>query len=214
MKGLINAGFEDFWQVYPRKTDRKKAEVAFNRLSDKDKFNAIQGAKYHRQQNPQWRNPKLIPHPTTFLNGARWADEVVIDIKDKIVEDQAKSPVDMVWSAMTQLYGNTWINKFGESPTEIWRKMLRNISVDRIKRGLKMTADNNLEFPPSLPTFISYCSRTFEEQYPPALPNTIKTDRTTALKNLALIQEAIKRSGSIDDVKQALLEHNKLIGKS
>lgn len=178
--------FDAFWQAYPRKTGGKpKAEIKFNSLSDVDKHNAIVGARYHAENNPQWRNPTLIPHATTFLNQSRWLDEIVEDkdAKARVAEEQNKTPAHMVWSAMTQMYGEAWIKRHGERPTEIWHKMLKGMSMDRLKRGLRATLESGSEFPPSLPRFIECCAKRFDEIYPTALPKP-KGDKELAFKAL------------------------------
>ena len=183
---MLDISFKRFWELYPRKQDKKKAEVSFEKLNDVDKFNAIQGAQHHAANNPQWRNPKLIPMPTTFLNGARWQDEIVLDTKEEIVKNQGESPATMVWSAMTQLYGEPWIKKYGEQPNEVWRKFLAEMPVHRIKRGLRRCVDEGSDFPPSFPKFAEYCSPTFGEQTEqPRLPAAPRDEE----KALAAIEE-------------------------
>lgn len=155
----LNVRFVTFWDVYPRKQNKKGAEKAFEKLKDVDKWNAIQGAAYQAVNNPQWKNPAYIPLPTTYLNQRRWEDEVAPDkdAKTRVVERQDKSPAHTVWSAMTQMYGDAWVKKHGEEPTEIWRKLLSTMSEEQIKKGLRATFDSGNEFPPSLPRFAEYC---------------------------------------------------------
>ena len=181
---MIDASFGTFWEHYPRKAGKPKAEAAFNRLSKADKFNAIQGAMYQTQNNPQWRDQSLIPHPSTFINQRRWEDQIAVGAKDRIIKEQGDSPANMVWSAMTQMYGQTWINKFGESPNPVWRKQLENISIERIRRGLSRIRDEGLEHPPPLPKFVEMCARTFDEIYPPALPRP-RSDEKLAIESIA-----------------------------
>jgi hypothetical protein len=186
MNEIFNISFEAFWEIYPRKTGGKpNAERKFNSLSDADKYNAIAGAKHHRDNNPQWRNKALIPHATTYLNQSRWLDEIVEEktAKDRVVENHDGSNVDLVWSAMAQMYGDSWIKRHGEKPPEIWQKMLKNLPIARLKRGLRAALDAHSDFPPSLPKFMEYCAPSFEEQYPTALPKP-KGDRLKALESL------------------------------
>lgn len=189
----IQVDFESFWSVYPRRHNKKAALKAFDKLSDVDKFNCITGAKYQASNNPQWKDSSLIPLPTTFINNARWEDEIVQaqTQQERIVENGSESPAHTVWSAMTQMYGNQWVGKFGERPNELWRKMLKDIPVERLKRGLRRSLEASKEFPPSLPKFLEYCSKSFEEQYPTALPRAAVTDKETALSHLKSIQEIL-----------------------
>ena len=158
---LTDPTFELFWREYPRKTEKANAEKSFGRLSKADKVAAIQGAAYHAQSNPQWRNPKLIPHGTTFLNRKRWLDEIVEDrdAKERVHSTVQTGHAWIVWKAMTQMFGAPWINRHGESPQPVWVTQLSKIPEDKIKKGLRECADSGAEFPPALPAFLAMCRR-------------------------------------------------------
>jgi hypothetical protein len=164
--------FEGFWSIYPRKTNKAKAKISFNRLSAKDKHNCLIGAKHHADHNSQWKDPSKIPHATTFINGKRWEDEIVEQKSgtDRVQETQTNSPVDMVWSALAQMYPSIFVAKYGEKPLPVWRTQLKDIPLERLQRGLRLTLHSKSEYPPSLPTFIMYCAERFDEQHPTALP--------------------------------------------
>ena len=153
--------FDVFWSHYPRKTDKAKAKVAFERLPADEQFAAIQGAEYHAKCNGQWRNPALVPHGATFLNGKRWQDEVVEDrdAKARVHGSITTGPAMMVWKAMTQMFGKPWIDRHGESPMPVWVTQLSKIPEAQIKKGLRECADSGAEFPPSLPSFLAMCRR-------------------------------------------------------
>lgn len=68
-----NDRFDEFWAAYPRHTDRKRALAAWRRLSVTDRAAALDALPTQRSA---WRDPKFIPHPTTWLNGRRWEDEI------------------------------------------------------------------------------------------------------------------------------------------
>ena len=185
---LTTNTFESFWLIYPRKQGKPLAETGFNKLTDAEKFNAIQATKFQIGNNPQWSNPAFIPMPATFINQKRWLDETVPIDKPatvRVQDNQTDSPAHLVWSAMTQMYGTSWITKHGEHPSPVWRQQLKDISLERLKRGLKRTLDAGSEFPPSLPTFIAACAKTFGEECDSnqvLLPKTVKTDDETAIK--------------------------------
>ncbi len=63
--------FDIFWEGYPRKEDKKKARVTFNRLSDKNKQLAINDSSVRFVSTEK----RFVPIPTTYLNGERWNDE-------------------------------------------------------------------------------------------------------------------------------------------
>lgn len=70
--------FERFWTLYPRKTNRVAAVRAWDKLTpDLNLCRVMSVAIRAQMQTPQWRDgPEHIPHPSTWLNGARWLDEV------------------------------------------------------------------------------------------------------------------------------------------
>jgi len=73
--------FSNFWEQYPKKVSKKKAEEIFNRLvTSKDKEQAvIQGLlKYKKKWFGEKTDIRYIPNPTTWLNQERWADEIII----------------------------------------------------------------------------------------------------------------------------------------
>lgn len=63
--------FEEFWAGYPRKTNKAKARVAFDRLNQKDR----DAAKEALTSYPWSTEQRYIPHATTWLHGRRWEDE-------------------------------------------------------------------------------------------------------------------------------------------
>jgi hypothetical protein len=130
--------------------------------------------------------------PTTILNQRRWEDEIVVHrgAKERVVENQDKSPTELVWSAMTQMYGDQWINKHGERPPEVWRRALNDMPRVRIGRGIRETLRSGSEFPPSLPKFLEYSAATFEELNPPSLPKP-PGDRALALESIEKMKEIL-----------------------
>jgi hypothetical protein len=75
-----NEGFERFWSVYPRKAAKKAAARIFERITNKGEATAaelIEGAeRYARFCHAGGREPRFIKHPTTWLNGGCWSDEI------------------------------------------------------------------------------------------------------------------------------------------
>lgn len=87
-KNLLEHAFEAFWQAYPgeappvgRKTKKPLALEAFRQIITNTHRNHIRGkaedivrgAEIYASKNP---DPKYIPMPTTWLNGAGWQDHV------------------------------------------------------------------------------------------------------------------------------------------
>lgn len=70
---------EAFWRAYPRKTNKKKALDAMRSMIVKNPdiyfwYSVIDDV---RARFSSIDNKKFIPHATTYLNGARWEDEVI-----------------------------------------------------------------------------------------------------------------------------------------
>tara|TARA_Y100000114_G_scaffold74203_1_gene68043 strand:- start:2999 stop:3601 length:603 start_codon:yes stop_codon:yes gene_type:complete len=68
-----NILFEKFWSVYPRKIAKKKAKEIFEKHKDQERI--VEGAIKFASLN-EMTDEKFIPHPTTWLNGERWNDEM------------------------------------------------------------------------------------------------------------------------------------------
>jgi len=73
--------WREFWEVYPRKVDKKKASQAWARaVKETAPFVIIAGAKRYRDQvNREGREKRFIKHPTTWLNGKCWNDDYTPD---------------------------------------------------------------------------------------------------------------------------------------
>ena len=74
----INKGvpFDQFWTIYPRKTAKKAAEKSWSRMKDSDQKEAL---SYLTKKPFANELTKYIPHPSTFLNGERWNDELTTE---------------------------------------------------------------------------------------------------------------------------------------
>lgn len=70
------AAFEDFYRAYPRKVARGAAEKTWAKLRPNAELLAEMLAALQRWEVPT--DPKFIPHPATWLNAKRWADEPTV----------------------------------------------------------------------------------------------------------------------------------------
>lgn len=70
--------FNLFWDAYPRKEGKQKARAAFDKVTVS--LDVLLEAIEQQKQSAQWSKDggQYIPHPTTWLNGKRWEDEVVM----------------------------------------------------------------------------------------------------------------------------------------
>jgi uncharacterized protein YifE (UPF0438 family) len=69
--------FDKFWNLYPRKVNKKKTSITFNRLNKDNKEKAIEGAEAYKEHVKQNKvEIRFVMHPTTFLNGENWDDYI------------------------------------------------------------------------------------------------------------------------------------------
>lgn len=80
LSGGEDPRFEIFWSAYPKKVGKDAARNAFKRRAVSDDLLAqMLGAISVQSQSRDWTKDggQFIPHPATWLNGARWQDEPV-----------------------------------------------------------------------------------------------------------------------------------------
>lgn len=78
--------FDAFWAAYPNKKSKKKAhEWWCKNLPNAQTVTDIMAGLERAKTSDQWvkDNGKFIPHPSTWLNGERWTDEVETSSKPK-----------------------------------------------------------------------------------------------------------------------------------
>lgn len=68
--------FQIFWHLYPRKVGRKKAKEKFMKL-DRSLMPILLEALQKHVDSSSWKENgiEFIPHPTTWIVGARWEDD-------------------------------------------------------------------------------------------------------------------------------------------
>lgn len=73
------AGFVDFFNAYPRKVGKEKARKAWDKIRPSQELQMqITAALEIQKKSTDWvkNSGEFIPHPTSWLNGKRWEDEV------------------------------------------------------------------------------------------------------------------------------------------
>jgi len=71
--------FDDFWEIYPKKKNKKRSEKIWAKNKLDKKADVIIKAVVHQiQYELQWQDKKYIPDPDTYLRNERWNDEVVV----------------------------------------------------------------------------------------------------------------------------------------
>lgn len=75
---VVPEGFAEFWQVYPRRTNRAKAEKAWLSLApDASLRQQIMAAVAWQRQTAGWQKDggQFVPHAATWIHNRRWEDE-------------------------------------------------------------------------------------------------------------------------------------------
>jgi len=65
--------FDQFWNLYPRKTSKQSASKAFAKLKDEDQQAAINNIARLYAETPV----QFVPHAATYLNQGRWEDQAI-----------------------------------------------------------------------------------------------------------------------------------------
>lgn len=105
----IEDKFNEFWDKYPRKTNKQKAFKAFKALKPSNKLlETIYTALELQKKSEQWEEVRFIPHASTWLNGKRWLDEIP---KSRPPERSKKTKIEADYSydhaeAMRVLFGD------------------------------------------------------------------------------------------------------------
>lgn len=70
--------FEQFWNAYPNKKAKGNAFKAFQRAKRQATLDTMLAAIQRQKKSASWTkdNGAYIPHPASWLNGARWLDEL------------------------------------------------------------------------------------------------------------------------------------------
>lgn len=80
--------FEEWYSVYPRKEQRKRAEIAFNKLTKKEKSFLLQATLLHIDHKTE--KNEIFQHPTTFLNS-----KTFYDYQDKIETNEGAKKIEV-----------------------------------------------------------------------------------------------------------------------
>ena len=66
--------FDDFWNLYDKKVDRTKAESKWNKLTQKEKEEAVEYIPAYKLAQP---DKKFRRNPETFINNKTWQNEII-----------------------------------------------------------------------------------------------------------------------------------------
>lgn len=75
--------FEEFWKAYPVKKNKVRAKKIWEKIKHETIVLIMADIAIRKEKDYQWKNAQYIPHPTTYLNGERWNDELILHIETK-----------------------------------------------------------------------------------------------------------------------------------
>lgn len=82
--------FDLFWSVYPRKVKKREALDIWKRKKLGSQYQAlITDVQNRLQKDDAWKNG-FIPHPTTYLRGERWTDEIQITTREPEMKSRSQ----------------------------------------------------------------------------------------------------------------------------
>lgn len=116
---IVGHRFADFWAVYPRKVKRKQSIDLWKRKRLDQHADAIIADVYARiADDPQWKETRLIPHPTSYMNAERWYDEW----------REASAPEDR-WKRANRIAKERGIDAFRGAPHETPEQFMARVGV-------------------------------------------------------------------------------------
>lgn len=82
-------GFDDFYEMYPRKVGKALAKKHWERLAPDATLREKIALNLSKRIKGEWKEIKkeYIPHPGTYINNERWEDEV----------DEPKTKSKLTW---------------------------------------------------------------------------------------------------------------------
>lgn len=85
-------------------------------------------------------------------------NQVTNESNEKTVRNMADPMnANWLWEQMTDIWGEQWTRERGSEPSTIWVAELSSITINHLKRGVSRTVSERLNWPPSLPQFLSLC---------------------------------------------------------
>lgn len=84
--------FEQFWIIYPKKKDKKRAKSVFSKIPKRTIPDIMRKLAAQISQDAQWQNTQYIPYPAKYLQDERWNDEIVKKSDKKRINEKNDEP--------------------------------------------------------------------------------------------------------------------------
>jgi hypothetical protein len=96
---VVNA-WDQFWNLYPKKTEKKAAAKAWQKLKPDLELQTTILARLKTFISTDWRGVEkgFIPNPATWLNDSKWENEIVIPpARNGHVQETGPDEIDRSW---------------------------------------------------------------------------------------------------------------------
>jgi len=123
---LPSLSFENFWQLFGYKKNRKKAESAFNHLPKYKQQLCIEKIPPYLAFIAATATPQM--HPTTWINGERWEDDFTIPATGKKVVNTDAALKDCDLPQELQAGYAAYISGMIEKFPALWKSECRVLS--------------------------------------------------------------------------------------
>lgn len=109
----ISALFNEFWEIYPNKKNKKRAQTTYNNNINKETHEIILKDIKQRIETKEWKDVRYIPHPTTYLNGERWNDLLDTELQEQdlrnynameTIKPEPANDADFDWETFSKNY--------------------------------------------------------------------------------------------------------------
>ncbi len=148
--------FEEFYQDYPRRTEKAKALALWKKMTDEDRAKAYRDVEIRSKTHRPWveDNGRYICSPRRYLLNQMWNDSIepVVTREARQLANEDGTICARFWTMLIQFYGKRLIANYGETMPPAWQLALRGMSQDQAVRILADLANkDDPRWLPSLP---------------------------------------------------------------
>lgn len=84
-KKELNISFESFWDLYDKKSGKKKSEIKWGSLTNQDREDIMEFIPRYKKVQP---DKKFRKDPMTFFNNESWKDEIINSGDNKFAKEE------------------------------------------------------------------------------------------------------------------------------
>ena len=139
-KGLFETDFDDFWRAYPNKKAKPAAKAAFLKATKRADVAAIMRGLERAKVSRDWTKDdgQFVPHPSTWLNGDRWADDVGATVHPFLAPEPAQAFDPWPARARAWMADDGWNSvDWGPNPDQAGCRMPRRYIDEALASGVR-----------------------------------------------------------------------------